>query len=108
MATKPSPADTDASPDLRLIPHADLAQFDTGTEHACQIFHQLTEINPSVRRKVEQHLVVVKSILRIDQLHFKAVLTDLLKADLKRLLLLLTILGLFPQIFFGGYADDRL
>ena len=40
-------------PDLCLVPHTDLPQLNSGPEHARQVFDQLTEINPSVRRKIK-------------------------------------------------------
>ena len=84
MTAKRSAADADSAQNLRLVAHADLAQLDSGLKHACKVFYQLAEIHPSVRRKIEQNLIVVKGIFRIDQLHFQTVLADLFLTDLKR------------------------
>ncbi len=100
-AERPS---TDADPphDLCLVPDADLSQFDPGLEYAGQILHKLPEINSSVGRKIEQHLIVVKSILRIDKLHFQLVLLNLFLTYPKGFLLLgLIVLCLLHVPFVG-------
>ena len=106
MAAQLPAADPQAAPDLRLIPHSDLAQLDPRAEHACQVLYQLAEINPSVRCKVKQHLVVVKCVLRVDKLHLQPMLADLLLADAEGLFFLLPVLLLPAVVIPVCYADD--
>ena len=72
-AQRPS-TDADTTADLCLITDTNLTQLDTSLEHTCQILYQFAEVDTSIRRKIEQHLVIIKRILRIDQLHFQTVL----------------------------------
>ena len=48
VAAKRPPADSVASENLRLIPHADLTQLNSCTENTCKILHQVAEIHSSV------------------------------------------------------------
>ena len=81
MTAQRSAADAVAAQYFGLVADADLAQFDAGAEYACQVLDQVAKVHAPVRRKVKEHLAVVKSILRIDELHLEAVLPDLLLAD---------------------------
>ncbi len=82
-----SAANPDSPQNLGLIPHTDLTQFNTGFKHSRQILHQFPEINTTIRSKIEQNLIVVKSIFRIYQFHLQTMLLDLFKTDLKGILL---------------------
>ena len=108
LAAQRPAADADSAENLGLVAHTDLPQLDTRLEHRREIAHQLTEINPSVRGKIIQHLIVIKCIFRTDQLHWKPVLSDLLQADLISLFLLLVIVCLPLVIFLRGNPDHRL
>ncbi len=108
MAAQRSPTDTNASHNLGFVPHADLAQFNTGPEYSCQILYQFPEIDSSIRRKIEQHLVIVKGILRIDQLHFQSMLLNLLQTDVKSFLFFQLIGSLLLLIPLIGNAQHRL
>ena len=108
MAAKRPSADADAPHNLRLIPHPDLAQLNPRLKHRRQIFHKLPEIDPPVRGKIKQHLIVVKCIFRIDQLHLQLMLFDLLQADLKGFLFLLLIPPLNLLVIFVRHADHGL
>ena len=107
MAAQRTSANTDSSHQFRLVAHTDLPQLDPCAEHACQILHQLSEVDSSIRRKIEQYLVVVKSILGIDQFHLQSVTADLLLTDLKCLPLFDLIIGLLLRIPLCGYAQHR-
>src|SRR5690606_13603826 len=49
-------AGTDSAQHLRLVPYADLPEFDPRAEHRGQIPDQFPEIDPAVGGKVEDHL----------------------------------------------------
>ena len=108
MTAQHPSADSHAAHNLRLIPHPYLAQLDPGAEDAGQILHQLPEVDAPVRGKIKQHFIIVKCILRVNQLHLQVVLLDLLLADFNRLLLLLAVLLLHRLILRRGHADYRL
>ena len=108
MTAERPAADADASDDLCLIPDADLPKLYPGLKDCRQIFYQFPEIDPSVRRKIKQHLIIIKSIFRIDQLHLQIMLPDLLQTDPKRLLFLLTVCGLLLDILLGRQSEHRL
>ena len=86
-AAQLSPADPNASQHPCLIPHADLAQFDPHMKDTGKVLDQASEIHPSVRRKIKQHLGPVKRVLGIHHLHVELMLAHLFPADAKRLLL---------------------
>ena len=106
-AQRPS-ADADSSHNLCLIPHANLTQFNPGLKHAGQVLYKLPEINPAVCSKVKQHLIIIKGVLCINQLHFQLMLADLFLADLKRLSLLLLIPGFYRPVLLCRHTDHRL
>ena len=106
MAAKRSAADANSAEDLCLIADTDLAKLDSRLKDSRQILYQLTEINSSVGGKVKQHLVIVKRILCIDQLHLQVVRPDLLLADFKRFFFFLAV-ALLPRIILRRCnADD--
>ena len=108
MAAQLPAAYSDAAPDLRLIPDTDLAQLDPCAEHAGQVLYQLPEVDPSVCRKVEQYLIVVKCVLRVDELHVQPVLADLLLADTEGFFFLLPVFLLPAVVVLICEADDGL
>ena len=77
IAAQHTAADADSAENLRLIAHTDLPQFNPHLKHCRQIFYELTEIDPSVRRKIEEHFVVVKGIFCVDQFRIEPVPADL-------------------------------
>ncbi len=77
MAAKGSAANTDTAQDLGLIPDADLAQLDPGTENPCQILYQIAEIHAAIRCKIEKDLTVIKGIFCVDELHIQLMAADL-------------------------------
>ena len=48
MATKRPSADSVASENFRLIPHANLTQLNSCTENTCKILYQIAEIHSAV------------------------------------------------------------
>ncbi len=108
MTAKRPPADTNTAHDLRLIPDADLPQFNPGLEHTGQILHQFPEINATVRRKIKQNLIVVKGILRINELHIQLMLFDLFKAYAEGILFLYFVICLLLMVSLVGNPDHRL
>ena len=62
----------------------------------------------SVRRKIEQHLIVVKGIFRIDQLHFQTVLADFFLTDLKRFFFFCLISGFLLVVALCRHAQHWL
>ena len=108
MAAKRPSTDTNTTKDLRLITDTDLTKLNPCLKHRRQILNKLTEINPPVRCKIKQHLVIIKRILRIDQLHLKPMFTDLLLADLKSLFLLQTVLSLMLLVLFCRNTENFL
>ena len=126
VAAQRSAADAVAAQYFGLVADADLAQFDARAENAGQVLDQVAEVHASVRCKVEKHFAVVKSILRIDELHVQPVGVDLLLADAVGFLLLdaVVLLGLgvgggcdadhfferqveLADLDVHGHADDR-
>ena len=108
VTAKHSAADADSAQNLRLVAHADLAQLDSRFKNACKVFYQLAEIHTSVRRKIEQNLIVVKGIFRIDQLHFQTVLADFFLTDLKRFFFFCLISGFLLVVALCRHAQHRL
>ncbi len=108
MTTQRSAADADPSQNFRLVPHTDLPQFYAGLKHARQILHQLAEVDTTVRGEIEQHLIVVESIFRIDQFHLQTVLLNLLQTDFKGILLLLLIGRFLLLVSFRSDPQHRL
>ena len=106
MTAETSAADTNPSQNLRFVPYADLTELDPGLEDRSQILDKLAEIDPSVRGKIKQHFIVVKSIFRVDQLHFQAVFADLLLADLKGILLPDPVLPLSFVVVRRSHTKD--
>ena len=107
MAAKRSPADTNTAQNLRLIPDADLPKFDPRLKNRSQILDQLAEIYPSVRRKIKQYFIVVKSIFRINQLHLQIVLSDLLKTNLESLFFPLFVVSLLLIVLRRCHTQYR-
>ena len=62
------PADTNTTHDFGLVPHADLPQFNPRLKYRGQIFYQLPEVDSSLRGKIKQNLIIVKSILAVYEL----------------------------------------
>ena len=87
MAAESPAADADSPEQLGLVPHTDLAQLNPHPEHRSQILDQLTEVDPAVRREVEEYLAAVKGVFHIHQLHLQLMFPDLLLTDLKCFLL---------------------
>src|SRR5699024_2731794 len=109
-AQRPS-ADSHSAEDLCLITHTNLAQFDTRLKHSRQILDQLTKIDSSVCRKIKEHLVVVKGILRIDQLHLQLMGTDFFLADFKGFLFFSAVclfLGVILRRRQANHLSQRL
>ena len=98
MAAQRAAAYADPPHNLGFVPDADLAQLDSGLEYAGQILYQLPEINPSVRCKIKENLIVVKGILCVDQLHLQAMIPDFVQTNPKRFLLLLPVCGFLLDI----------
>src|SRR5699024_5896104 len=67
------PADPQPAEHLAFIPHAALAQLDPGMDVGGKILDKLTEIDPVIGREIEDELVAVKGIFRINELHLKLV-----------------------------------
>ena len=108
LAAEFSAADTDTAQDLRLIPHADLPQFDSCPEHCRQIFDQFPKVHAVVRGEIKQQLAVVECAFHIYQIHFQLSIGDLLLADLKSTFFLFAILFQCPAILPRGDPQDRL
>ena len=100
-------ADADATDHLRLVPDADLAQFDAVAEDARKILYQLAEVDPPVGREEEHRLVPLKIALHVHQLHIQPVLGDLLLAYLEGFLLALLIYLGHAQIVRRGDSHHR-
>ena len=101
-------AAAEAADHLRLVAHADLAQLDTGAEHAGEIFDQLAEVYAAVRGEVEQQLVHVERAFRGHEVHFQAAVLDLSLADEKRLVRALAVALERFHIRLGRDADHAL
>ena len=69
---------------------------------------EFTEIDSSVCRKIKQHLIIVEGILRVNELHTKVVLLDLLNADLEGLFFFLLVTALCLLIRRCRHADHGL
>ena len=108
MTAKRPSTNTNTAKDLRLITDTDLTKLDPGLKHRRQILNQLPEINTAIRCKIKQYLVIIKGILRIDQLHLKPMLTDLLLADLKSLFLLPAVLSLMVLVLLRCNTENLL
>ena len=106
MAAQASSTDSYAPQNLCLIPDSDLAELNPGTEYACQILNQLPEIDPPVCSKIKQHLIVVKRIFCLNQLHLQAVLPNLFLADTEGFLLLLPV-GRLPRVILRRRNPDH-
>ncbi|MNW58760.1 hypothetical protein D3C74_366430 [compost metagenome] len=61
---------------LGFITHPYLPELDSGTENACQILDQLTEIDSSFSGEIKDDLVAVKRKFHIHELHFEAMIAD--------------------------------
>ena len=94
-----------ASHDLCLIPDSYLTQLDSGLEDCRKIFHQISEVDPSVGCEIEQNLVVVKGILHIDELHLQIMFFNLFQTDLKGLFFFFLVGGFHCLVFFCRHAD---
>ena len=101
-------AAAEAADHLRLVAHADLAQLDTGAEHAGEILDQLAEVYAAVRSEVEQQLVHVERAFRGHEVHFQAAVLDLSLADEKRLVRALAVALERFHIRLGRDADHAL
>ena len=101
-------AAAEAADHLRLVAHADLAQLDTGAEHAGQILDQLAEVYAAVRSEVEQQLVHVERAFRGHEVHFQTAVLDLSLADEKRLVRALAVALERFHIRLGRDADHAL
>ena len=108
MAAQRSSADADTTHDLGLVSHTYLAQLYTGLKYTCKVLYQLSEVNSSVCCEIEQHLIIVKGIFRIDQLHFQVVLFDLFLADLKCFFFFLFVFCLNGTVLIRCHTDHRL
>ena len=97
-------ADAQAAQHLGLVPHTDLPQLDAGMDGAGQVLHQGPEVHPAFRREEEEHLVSLKAVLRLHQLHLQAVGGDLLLTDLEGLCLLLPVFFHRLLVFLRGDA----
>ena len=108
VAAERASADPHAAQDFRLVPDSDLTKLDPCLKNAGQIFYQLAKIDPSVRRKVKEHLAVVKCIFRPDELHVQLALRDFFLADAIGFLLLPEVF-IFPgSVIFIGHAHNTL
>ena len=107
MTAEASAADSDTAEYFCFVPHTDLAKFYPGLKNGCQVFYQKSEIDSAVSCKIKQHFIIVKSILRIDQLHVQLMLPYLLPADFKSFSFFLPVL-IFPLIIFGSGRTDHL
>ena len=101
-ATELPSATPDAANHLGLIPHADLPHLNPHLEFCSQIPDQFPEINPLFRGEVKEGFRAVQEDLRLDQLHVHALLLDLLKTEVKGLLLQLPVSLKLLQVFRGG------
>ena len=106
MTAKLSAADADSPKNLSLISYSDLAKFDSCLKDSCQVLDQLTEINSSICRKIKQHFVIVKCILRINQFHFQTMFADFFLADFKCIFFFQAVLFLPVLICLCGNAKD--
>ena len=108
MTAQRSSADTDTAQNLGLIPDTDLTQFDSSTEHTCQIFYQFTEIDSSVCGKIKQQFIVVKRILCLYQFHRKTMFFDLFQANFICFFLFFMISLFNAVILRCCHTDHRL
>ena len=100
-------ADAEAAQHTGLIPHANLAQLDTGAENTGQVLHQGAEIHASVRSEEKDNFTAVKAIFHLDQLHIQPVVFHELLADPQSLFFPFPVfLNLF-FVLFGGQAHQR-
>src|SRR3989304_4528708 len=59
-----------------LVSHPDLSHLDPRPQLGGQVLHQLPEVDPSVRREVEDRLAAVEEVLGPHQFHRKAPFRD--------------------------------
>ena len=69
---------------LRLVPDADLAQFDAGVVLAHQILYQFTKVDPGRGGKVKHQLAAIEQDLHIDKLHVELAFPDARFTELVR------------------------
>ena len=69
---------------LRLVPDADLAQFDAGVVLAHQILYQFTKVDPGRGGKVKHQLAAIEQDLHIDELHVELAFPDARFTELVR------------------------
>ena len=98
----------DSANHLGLIADTDLSELYSCLEHRCQILYQLSEIDSPVCCEVEQHLIVVKCILSLNELHVQLMLCDLLKTYAKCSLALLLVILVSSGVILCGNSYDRL
>ena len=101
-------AAAEAADHLRLVAHANLAQLDTGAEHAGKILDQLAEVYAAVRGEVEQQLVHVERAFRGHKVHFELSVLDFALADEKRLVRALAVALERLHVRLSRHADHTL
>ena len=101
-AAERSPADAQTAQHFRLVPYADLAQLDAGTEHPGQFLYQLAEIYPPIGGKVEEDLAAVKGVFHLHQLHFQLAQGYFLLRYAESLFLFFTVFLHPAQILLRG------
>ena len=105
-AAEGSAADAQTTHHLGLITNTDLAQLDTGVEHAGQLFHQFTEVHPLIGSEEKQDLAAVKGVLGGDQLHVQLVLLNLFHAQIEGPLFLAAVLLHHFFVMGGGQTQN--
>ncbi len=108
MAAVIAAAHRQAAQHPAFIPDSDLPEFDPNLEDRHQVFHQLPEIHPDIRRKKEDDLRFAEQEVCCNQLHVQIALGDLLAADSHRLIFLAAQLLVAGQIAWGCQAVDPL
>ena len=106
VAAEHPTAGGDTAHHFGFIPDADLAQFNTGTENANQVFDQLTEVHTAIGGKTENDFPAVKGVFHINELHIQIIVPDFFQTDLKGLFLFDFIFFIGFFIGFRGLADD--
>ena len=101
-------ADSEPLDDPRLLPCADLPEFDAGPETLHEILHQIPEIHTAFRGEREEHFAPVEEALHVDHLHRKLPFRDPFDTELHRLPLQLLVVFPGPEILLRRHAQDIL
>src|SRR5581483_6058886 len=99
-------ARADAADQLGLVARADLPHLDARVQPLREILDQVAEVDPLLRREIEQHLARLERVLDAHHLHRQAALADALAAEDVGLALAAGVLLLRARVGVGGGAQD--